>query len=46
MADKIFDLIGSERRRISIHQNFLCSYLEKEGFEVERGTGFATAFQC
>ena len=24
----------------------LCSYLEKEGFEVERGTGFPTAFRA
>ena len=39
MADKIFDLSevsGEEYQSAEL----ICSYLEKEGFEVERGTGF------
>ena len=38
MADEIFDLaeISGEEYRTS---DILCSYLEKEGFKVERGTG-------
>ena len=45
MADKIFDLSevsGEEYQSAEL----LCSYLEKEGFEVERGTGFPTAFRA
>lgn len=45
MADKIFDLseVSGEEYQSS---ELLCSYLEKEGFEVERGTGFPTAFRA
>ena len=45
MADEIFDLaeISGEEYRTS---DILCSYLEKEGFKVERGTGLETAFRA
>lgn len=45
MADEIFDLaeISGEEYKTS---DILCSYLEKEGFEVERGTGLETAFRA
>ena len=45
MADEIFDLaeISGEEYKTS---DILCSYLEKEGFVVERGTGLETAFRA
>ena len=45
MADEIFDLaeISGEEYETS---DILCSYLEKEGFVVERGTGLETAFRA
>lgn len=45
MSDEIFDLaeISGEEYKTS---DILCSYLEKEGFVVERGTGLETAFRA
>ena len=45
MSDEIFDLaeISGEEYKTS---DILCSYLEKEGFAVERGTGLETAFRA
>ena len=45
MADEIFDLaeISGEEYKTS---DILCSYLEKEGFVIERGTGLETAFRA
>ena len=45
MADEIFDFaeISGEEYKTS---DILCSYLEKEGFVVERGTGLETAFRA
>lgn len=45
MSDEIFDLaeISGEEYKTS---DMLCSYLEKEGFIVERGTGLETAFRA
>ena len=45
MADEIFDLaeISGEEYKTS---DILCSYLEKEGFVVERGTALETAFRA
>lgn len=45
MSDEIFDLaeISGEEYKTS---DMLCSYLKKEGFIVERGTGLETAFRA